>query len=93
MGRKSKKEGIYVCVWFIHFAVQQKEKQHCKVIMFLCVSVTQLCLILCDRMDCNPPGSSVHGILQASILEWVAILYKIFLKNWKASFLPLSCSI
>ena len=28
---------------------------------------------LCDPMDCGPPGSSVHGILQARILEWVAI--------------------
>ena len=28
---------------------------------------------LCDCMDCSPPGSSVHGILQARILEWVAI--------------------
>ena len=27
----------------------------------------------CDSKDCNPPGSSVHGILQARILEWVAI--------------------
>ena len=27
--------------------------------------------ILCDPMDCNPPGSSVHGVLQAGILEWV----------------------
>ena len=36
---------------------------------------TQLCLILCDPMDCNLPGSSVHGILQARILEWVAIPY------------------
>ena len=32
----------------------------------------QLCLILFDLMDCSPPGSSVHGILQAQILEWVA---------------------
>ena len=31
------------------------------------------CLTLCDPMDCSPPGSSVHGILQAGILEWVAI--------------------
>ena len=31
------------------------------------------CLTLCDCMDCSPPGSSVHGILQARILEWVAI--------------------
>ena len=28
---------------------------------------------LCDPMDCSPPGSSVHGILQARILEWVAM--------------------
>ena len=33
----------------------------------------QLCLILCDPVNCNPPGSSVHGILQARILEWIAI--------------------
>ena len=35
--------------------------------------VAQLCLTLCDPMDCILPGSSVHGILQARILEWVAI--------------------
>ena len=35
--------------------------------------VAQLCLTLCDPMDCSPPGSSVHGTLQARILEWVAI--------------------
>ena len=33
----------------------------------------QLCPTPCDPMDCNPPGSSVHGILQARILEWVAM--------------------
>ena len=33
----------------------------------------QLCPILCDPMDCSPPGSSVRGILQARILEWVAM--------------------
>ena len=32
-----------------------------------------MCLTLCDQMDCSPPGSSVHGIYQARILEWVAI--------------------
>ena len=35
--------------------------------------VTQLCLTLCDLMDCSPPGVSVHGIFQARILEWVTI--------------------
>ena len=35
--------------------------------------VAQLCPTLCDPMDCSPPGSSVHGISQARMLEWVAI--------------------
>ena len=33
----------------------------------------QSCLTLCEPVDCSPPGSSVHRILQARILEWVAI--------------------
>ena len=40
--------------------------------MLLCA---QSCLTLCDPMDCTPPGSSVHGILQARILEWIAISF------------------
>ena len=42
-----------------------------------CVSVCKLpqsCLILCDPMECSPPGSSVHGISQSRLLEWVAML-------------------
>ena len=35
--------------------------------------VAQSCLTLCDPMDCSLPGFSVHGILQARVLEWVAI--------------------
>ena len=35
--------------------------------------VTQLCLTLCDPMDCSLPGSSIHGIFQARVLEWIAI--------------------
>ena len=38
-----------------------------------CVLAPQSCPTLCDPMDCSPPGSSVHGILQARTLEWVAI--------------------
>ena len=45
------------------------EKMGC---MYMC-SVAQWCPTLCDPMDCSPPGSSVHGILQARILEWIAI--------------------
>ena len=33
----------------------------------------QSCLTLCDAMDCSPPGSSLYGILQAKILQWVAM--------------------
>ena len=39
------------------------------------LKVTQLCLTLCDPMDCSLPSSSVHGILQARVLEWVAISF------------------
>ena len=37
--------------------------------------VTQSCLTLSDPMDCGPPGSSVHGIFQARVLEWGAIAF------------------
>ena len=38
-------------------------------------SVAQLCLTLCDPVDCSQQGSSVYGILQARILEWAAISF------------------
>ena len=41
--------------------------------MLCCVQLIQSCPILCDPVDCSPPASSVHGILQARILEWVAM--------------------
>ena len=37
--------------------------------------VVQLCLTLCDPMDCSLPGSSVHGIFQVRVLEWGAIAF------------------
>ena len=37
--------------------------------------VIQLCLTLSDPMDCSLPGSSIHGILQARVLEWGAIAF------------------
>ena len=37
--------------------------------------VAQSCLTLSDLMDCSPPGSSIHGIFQARVLEWVAIAF------------------
>ena len=35
----------------------------------------QSCLTLCDPIDGSPPGSSIHGIFQARVLEWVAIAF------------------
>ena len=46
------------------------------VCVYACVCVcvrAQSCLTLCDPMNCSPPGSSIHGIFQAEILEWVVI--------------------
>ena len=40
-----------------------------------CCLVAKSCLTLCDLMDCSQPGSSVHGISQARILEWAAISF------------------
>ena len=46
-----------------------KDSQDC------CCLVTKSCLTLVTPMDCSPPGSSVHGVFQARILEWVAISF------------------
>ena len=43
--------------------------------LFVCMLVVQSYLTLWDHMDCSPPSASVHGILQAGILEWVAISF------------------
>ena len=40
-----------------------------------CVCVAQLCPTVYNPMDCSPPGSSVHGIFRARILEWVAVFF------------------
>ena len=39
------------------------------------VKIAQLCLTLCDPMDCSLSGSSIHGIFQARVLEWIAISF------------------
>ena len=44
-----------------------------------CCLVTKLCPTLCNPMNCNPPGSSVHVILQARILEWAAISFSTYM--------------
>ena len=67
------------------------------------VLVAQSCPTLCNSMDCSLPGSSVHGILQARILEWVAVPFSrgssetryqtrsvLHLLHWRAGSLPLA---
>ena len=46
-----------------------------KLYAFTC---TLLCSTLCDPLNCSPPDPSVHGILQARILEWIAISFSTF---------------
>ena len=64
------KEYIYV----YHFAIWQKLTQYCKATMKWS-EFAQSCPSLWDPIDCSLPGSSVHGIFQARILEWVAISF------------------
>ena len=52
---------VYLLVKFISFESESE--------------VAQSCLTLWDPVDCSPPGSSIHGILQARTLEWVAISF------------------
>ena len=55
-------EHFFTCLFCISLETEMKWK-----------SVTQSCLTLCNPMDYSPPGSSVHGISQTRILEWVPI--------------------
>ena len=58
---------LFILWTFLIFAASMWGKSEMKVL------VTQLCPTLCDPMDCSPPRSSVHGILQVRILEWIVI--------------------
>ena len=59
------------------FSLEKTRRQQIYLIMHVCVCVKslQLCQTLCEPVDCSLPGSSVHEILQATILEWVAISF------------------
>ena len=48
---------------------------HNVLVSTVCMLVARSCLTLCNPMDCNLPGSSVHSIFQARALEWVAISF------------------
>ena len=58
------------------------------IFMHACLKVAQSCLTLCDPMDCSPPGSSVHGIFQTRILEWVPTSYSRGSSHPRGSFHP-----
>ena len=64
---------MYVCIYvyihiYIHAAAAAK--------------LLQSSLTLIDPIDCSPPGSSVHGIFQARVLEWGAIAFSVFLYKY-----------
>ena len=58
-------------------------------IVYLC-SVPQSRWTFCDPMDCSPPGSSVHGISQARILEWIAVSSSRG-SSWASGWIHISC--
>ena len=68
---------LKLCSWFL--------PQTLCVCVCVCVLVAHLHPSLCDSMDCNPPGSSVHGIFQVRILEWVSVSFSrgsSWLRDW-----------
>ena len=82
----------------VHASNQQPVPQRFSAVF--CCQVALLCLSLCNPMGCSPPSSSVHGILQARILQWYShfLLQRIFLTqgliphllHWQVDSLPLS---
>ena len=65
--------GLPHCRWILNHWTIREVQPLCMQCAVLCL-VTQPCSTLCDPVDCNnPPGSSVCGILQAKILQWVAM--------------------
>ena len=67
---------LEVLLALIHFELifvyDVRQRLFLSIVCVMCL-VAQSCRTLCNPVDCSPPGSSVHGILQARILEWVAM--------------------
>ena len=61
---------VCVCAYSVHIYIYPLERNAAAAAKLL-----QLCLTLCDPTDGSPPGYSIPGILQARILEWVAIAF------------------
>ena len=98
MFQKKLKAFLYIFISELCHPLTKHTKTHRKkILMFnipqvrhcVCVLVTQLCPTLCNPMDCSSPGSSVLGILQARILEWVAIPFS--RSSWPRNQTQVSC--
>ena len=70
---KTREAGDYPTMWLSTHTHPTMHRTAVQQRMWSEVKVAQSCLTLCNPMDCSLPGSSVHGILQARILEWVAV--------------------
>ena len=75
---------------FAYFVLHNKILKKLKLFTYKLYSeseseVAQLCPTVSDPMDCSPPGSSVHGIFQARVLEWGAIAFsdKLYKNTYK----------
>ena len=69
-------KGPKILSWWCHTSCAYILQQWIMPYMIMCAClVARSCLTHCDPMDCSPLGSSVHGISQARILEWVAISF------------------
>ena len=66
------------------------KSKSCASLSFAYVLITQSCLTLCDLVDCSLPGSSVQGILQVRILEWVTIPFSRG-SSWPRDWTRVSC--
>jgi len=75
----------------VHFVVAVCLCVVCVMCVCVCVLVAQSYPTLCDPMDRSPPGSSVHGILQARILEWTAIPFSRG-SSWPRNQTQVSCT-
>ena len=75
------------------FQLGRKHRWHhclCCCAAMCCAEPLQSCPALCDLTDCSPPGSSLHGILQANILEWVTIPSSRG-SSWPSGWIGISC--
>ena len=71
--------------FFLHLKIFWPIHKVDRSVLCVCAQLLQSCLTLCDPMDCSLPDSSAHGILQARILEWVAMTFSrgfSQLKDW-----------